>query len=148
MLISFSLCKVKWAQDFILPSLVKQHNTKMVQEIMCVIFCHYQNLLVYLKMLLCSAWIHRLGQPIGAWRRIQSWVLIHVGQEQRLTDRWLVVQPRASVSMPASPGKTAVPSTNKFSTLKKTHTKKKLVWYEWLHNNKIKKIPKNKSEEK
>ena len=58
---------------------------------------------MHLKVLLTLASINRHWQAIRARRRIQSWVLIHVLEQQRLTDSWLVVQPRAAVAMPTSP---------------------------------------------
>lgn len=58
---------------------------------------------MHLKVLLTLASVNRHWQAIRARRSIQSWVLIHVLEQQRLTDSWLVVQPRAAVAMPTSP---------------------------------------------
>ena len=56
---------------------------------------------LYLKMLLGFPGIHRHGQAIRAWWGVQSWVLVQVGQQERGADGGSVVQPRASVSVPA-----------------------------------------------
>ena len=56
---------------------------------------------VYLKMLLGLSGVHRHGQAIRTWWGIQSWVLVQVGQQQRGTDRWPIVQTRTSVTVSA-----------------------------------------------
>ena len=52
-------------------------------------------------MLLGLPGIHRHGQAIRAWWGVQSWVLVQVGEQERGADGGSVVQPRASVSVPA-----------------------------------------------
>ena len=56
---------------------------------------------MYLKMLLGLSGVHRHGQAIRARRGVQSWVLVQIGQQERGADGGSVVQPRASVSVPA-----------------------------------------------
>ena len=56
---------------------------------------------MYLKMLLGLSGVHRHGQAIRSWWGIQSWVLVQVGQQQRGTDRWPIVQTRTSVTVSA-----------------------------------------------
>jgi hypothetical protein len=48
-------------------------------------------------------WRHLDRQAIWSQGCIQHWVQIHVRHEDGLTDRRLVVQPRAAVSMATSP---------------------------------------------
>ncbi len=64
---------------------------------------------LHLEMLLGFPGIHRHGQAIRAWWGVQSWVLVQVGQQERGADGGSVVQPRASVSVPAcSVGRTGL----------------------------------------
>jgi hypothetical protein len=58
-------------------------------------------LIEVLKVLLACFGVHWQRQPIRANRSVQSRVLVHILQEQRLTDSGLVVQAGATVSMPA-----------------------------------------------
>jgi hypothetical protein len=48
-------------------------------------------------------WRHLDRQAIWSQGRIQHWVQVHVRHEDGLTDRRLVVQPRAAISMATSP---------------------------------------------
>ena len=58
---------------------------------------------MHLKVFLALASVNRHWQAIRARGCVQSWVLIHVLEQQRLTNSWLVVQSGAAVAMPTSP---------------------------------------------
>lgn len=58
----------------------------------------------HLKVLLQLAWVDACWHAIWPGYCIDNGVLVHVLEEQRGADGWLVVHARASVTVPASPG--------------------------------------------
>lgn len=57
----------------------------------------------YLVVLHDLLWRNLHRDAIWTQRRVQNWVLVHVGYDNGLTDGWFIVQPRAPISMAASP---------------------------------------------
>lgn len=53
-------------------------------------------------MLLSGSRVHGLRKAVGARRCVERRILVHVGQEKRLADSWLVVESRAAIPMTAS----------------------------------------------